>query len=439
MIRKSLSFSIRINREETGPYPRRSILVALILLYLAPFLSTWLAAISFAICLYRVVKYDAKVFAVDYCLLAPISSLTHVAGSPSLLIYLSLLAGVWHIVRRGIRADAAFVLLIALLNYLLTRMQMDINSFVLCFGQMFVLYALLPNQDGESAARAIKAFCVSLTISSIYAWLLRNTPQIRALTGAESLAIWGSDILRFKGLFRDPNYYMTLLAVGLTALIKLKESNRIRWSAFLIMGGLLALFGILSYSKMFFLSLVLILALFLIWQFWNGKMIRGVALTLISLVLLMVVLSLEDSPLSVVLERFKSAKSISDLTTSRTDVFLVYIRAISGSVRTMLFGFGLAAEGLYRDPHNIYIEATYYTGFIGFSLIVAFYCALIYRLIRKTKSGLKQNIFSKYAVLVMTLVLYCALHGMFAVTFYCEMFVALLSILVTKPKTNIET
>ena len=74
-----------------------------------------------------------------------------------------------------------------------------ISDFVLCFGQIFILYVLLPRQDAVSAERAAKAFCWSLLVTSVYALVFRNAPQLVALRGVEDIAICrltASDVVR---------------------------------------------------------------------------------------------------------------------------------------------------------------------------------------------------------------------------------------------------
>lgn len=413
-------------------YPLLGIMAAVILLYAAPFVSSWISVVSFVILLYRLVRYDARVFAVDYCMLMPISALAKAGGRIPLVIYLCLLAGIWHLIRGGIRRDASYVLLILLLNYLIARMQMNINDFVLCFGQMFVLCVLLPKQDERSAERAAKTFCVSLIVSSTYAFALRNTYQLRAVTGTAYGAMWGTNAVRFCGLFSDPNYYMIFLIVALALLIKLKNSDRIGNLAFWVQVGCLAVFGIQTYSKTFFLMFILLAGIFVIWQYWNKKVIRGVLFTMAGVIGLAAVLTMENSPFAVVLNRLTSSRNLSDLTTGRIDLYLMYLEEITSSVPIFLFGKGMAAEALYRDPHNLYLEVAYYTGVIGLILMAAFYAAMLRIMVRRVTGAPRQNLLAKYEVLGTVLVLYLSLHGMFSQLLYAALFLALLAILITE-------
>ena len=287
----------------TTEYPVWSIAIALVLIALSLFLPVYLCYVAFVICMYRIVCYDAKVFATDYCLLIPWARLFRTAGGMTLLVWLCLIAAIWYLIRGKLRANTALVILILLLNYLLLRMNMAVNNFGLCFGQLCVLFVLLPQQDADSAERATKAFVGSLLICAVYALIFRNTPQMLAVRGPESLAIWGTNFKRFSGIEEDPNYYSTIVIVALALLCKLKETGRLHSLLFWIGGAVLAVVGALTYSKMYLLVLVLLGGIYIIWQFWNKKMIKGVVFSAMAVVAGMYLLFAESSPFAVIMSR----------------------------------------------------------------------------------------------------------------------------------------
>lgn len=422
-------------REKTEyPYPLGGILLIVVLLLAGPFLSSFLVFGAFGISLYRIVKFDSRTFATDYCILLPLSPLYQIPNGMSLMVYVCLLAAVWYFIKNGIRADSSYVMLIVLLNYMVMRMQMNISGFVLCFGQLFMLCVILPKQDGESAERTAKAFCMSVILSSVYALLFRNTPQLRAIRGNEAPAYWGSVLNRFYGIFKDPNYYMTLLIIGLAMLVKLRDCERINRLPFWTMTVGMIVFGILTYSKTFFVVLVVLVAIYIVWQFRNRRYLYGSIIIFLILALGSTLLFAKDSPFAVVMTRLTSANNISDLTTGRTDLFAMYLEAITDDIWSFLFGAGMASKNLGRDPHNIYLEITYYTGAVGLILFMCYYWGMVRVMKKRTAQMRKQNLIARYVVVVMVLILYFTLHGMFAVVSYGGFFMAFLSILLTKKK-----
>lgn len=413
-------------------YPLWGIIAVMALNLMSPFVTSLLVYPAFLICVYRVIRYDEQVFATDYGVLIPVSLLFRTGTGMSLTVYLCLFAAVWYFIRGGIRADRSYVLLIVLLNYLILRMQFQLNNFLLCFGQLFMLCVLLPKQDGVSAERTIKAFCISLLVTSVYAFVFRNASQIVSMRGKESPAYWGSTSMRFQGLFEDPNYYMSLLTVGLAGLIKLKNVGRVKNWFFAITGVAFSLCGLLTYSKTFFLMLILLAAVYVVWQFWDRKFARGAALIFAGIAVVFVLLVADFSPFHVMLTRLTSATNMYELTTGRNEVYEVYLEAITENAGYALFGRGMAGEGLFKDPHNLYLELAYYIGTVGLILMGCFVGALVYVAKSKSAGKQKQNVFAKYTVLIMVLVVHFALHGMYSLVTYANFFMALLAILLTK-------
>lgn len=424
--------SLRPAADRENKYPHWGIILVLALNLLTPFVSPYLPYLAMALCVLRVIRYDERVFATDYSVLITVSMLFRTTGGMSLLIYLCLFADVWYFIRRGIRGEAPVVLVVLLANYLLLRMQMNFADFALCFGQLFLLRILLPEQDAHSAKRTIKAFSLALILTSVYALIFRENSRIVAIRGTEAPAFFGSSIIRFYGLFKDPNYFSLLLITSVAGMMKLKDSKAIGWPFFLVGSGLLIVFGILTISKTFFLMLLLLIVLYLVWQFWNKKILRGVFMTGgVALAVAALLLS-DNSPFATVLDRITSATNLDELTTGRSDVFGAYLSAITENVWTILFGLGLGASRLGLDPHNLYIEITYYLGLVGLGLMVAYYCTLIHAINFRHKDYGRQSMIAKYLPLFMVVMVHMPLHGMTTFPTYTAFFIAALSMLVIK-------
>lgn len=415
----------------TTEYPEFGILLVMALILASPFVSPYLCYAAFLICIYRMVRHNAKVFATDYCILIPVTQIFRTTNGMTFLVWLCLIAAIWYFVWGTIRANATLVLLLVLLNYLITRMQLVISDFVLCFGQIFILYVLLPRQDAESAERATKAFCWSVIITSVYALVFRNTWQLVAIRGVEDVAIWGTSIMRFSGLIKDPNYYMTMLVAGMAALCKLKETGKIGalwfWGQIVIMTA----FGILTYSKTFFLMAIFVGGMYIIWQFWSKKVFKGMAFTILGIVAGAYLLLSENSPFAVVLERLTSGRSLSAITTGRSDLYIRYWNVITENIGNFLFGLGLRAPLLGKGTHMLYLEMIYYVGVIGLVLILAFFISLAQDLQKNNLDTKRQSLIAKYAVVTIAAIQYLSLQGLFQVLTYGVFFVAFLTIVIT--------
>lgn len=416
--------------EYSQQYPWWTMVMAMALILAAPFVSVWLNYGAMALCLYRVIRYDAKVFATDYAILAPVSCVFTTSGRLSMLIILALLAALVLTIREGMKANRTFVLLLVLLNYLVMRMGGGVSKFFLCFGQIFLLWVLLPKQDAKSAEQIAMAFCISLLVTSFYALIFRGTWQLEAVTVEETEAIWGSGIMRFHGLIGDPNFYMTMLIMGLCLLIKLRETNRLKTVPFVLMAVAMTVLGVLTYSKTFFLVLILLGVTYIIWQFVRKKILWGIILVVTVVVAAEFLIFSDDSPFAVVVARLLGSEDLNDLTTGRMDVYMQYLDAITKNPLTFFFGYGFGAPDLPDDPHNIYLEIGYYCGTVGLCLIVAFFASVITGMKDQEPKVAEQSWISKYLPLTMALVLYISLNGMFMVVVYPVIFLSLLAILI---------
>lgn len=415
------------NRSESAS-SKWLVVAAVVLLYLAPFVSPLLAFVAMAIFVARVITNDAVSFAFDYAMLVPIAPLFSYNGM-SLLIYLGLFAAAWFFFTKKKWTKTILAVLILALNYILLRMPWNISGFVLCFGQLFMLAAILPLQDSDSAQRAAKVFCVSLLISSVFALIMRDTPQIFALRGPEYPAYWGSTTYRFHGLFEDPNYYMTLIVTAITILMLLYDRKHVKLPIFL--GGIASflIIGVLTYSKTFFLCVIVLATISIGWLFVRKKQLLGCGL-IIAFVILFVTLLMTSTTFSVMIVRLTSANNLDDLTTGRSEVFAAYYQTIVESIPNALFGLGLAAKRLGKDPHNIYLEITYYLGFIGLGVIIA----LVSSVISEVGKRIKRKLASRYLPLIMAMFLHITLHGIFSVITYAVFFLAILAMLIDERK-----
>lgn len=419
-----LGVAVRRDPSVRARYPFASLGAALVLIFLSPFVSLTLNYLAFGICVYRVIRYDESVFAVDYCVLSGVSYIFLTTGRVSLFAWLSIVAAIWYLVRGGLAVNASLILLIAVFDYMLVRMGTAINDLVLCFSQLLMLYVLLSRQRRESIVPCALAFCGSVLVSSGYALVFRNAYQLRSLLGSEVAAYWGSSLTRFQGLFRDPNYYMTMLTVAIVLLVVLWVNRYVSARALVAGACPLVLFGALTYSKTFLIVLALLVVLFLGMLVHEGR--YGLALGGALLAVVAVVV-LSQTVFSVTLLRISSADSLYDLTTGRSELLVEYLREIAESAEVLLFGKGLSAEILGRGTHNLFLEFAYFLGLTGLLLMVAYAVSLLRLAGRRfRREGENPNGVFRYVALVAFVLLFCTLQGMtFSIT-YTMLYLAIL-------------
>lgn len=413
-----------------APYPKWGALAAMAVLYVAPFITPLLALVAFAILVARIVLYDAKVFAVDYAMMVPITLLFQFEQM-SLLLYLGLFASVWFFVVSPVKKGAHFYIFLIFLNYLILRMSLNVSGVILCAGQLLMMCVLLPLQSADSARKLAQMFCYSIVLSSIYALALRGSSVLFEIRGPEMPAYWGATLRRFQGLFEDPNYYMTLVVTAMTLTMKLFACGHFKLSQFIGMEIVLLCFGALTYSKTFFVAVLIMALTGIVWLYSHKKFMPAIICTVLALGFLLYVI-FSSSFFAVLIFRVESG-NLDDFTTGRSEVFATYYRVISQDALSTLFGQSLDAPRLGKDPHNLYLEITYYLGLVGLLLMITLIGTIVYQVSKKSK---KHDLITKYLPLMMVLILYMALHGIFSTVSYAIFFLAISSIMIERAEAE---
>ena len=413
-------------------YPVGSMIIVLALIYVSPFLSLYLNYLAFLLCIYRIIRYEESVFAVDYCVLASVSYIFVSTGIVSLLSWLSIVAALWWIIKTGVRAIPSFALLVILLNYMLFRMQGEVNTFVLCVSQLILMFVLLTNQRKEGIVCCVKGFCLSVIVSSMYAMVFRNASQINYLLGNEIEAYWKSSFTRFRGLFRDPNYYMTMAAAAIALLAVLYLNRYLSQKAFAAGAGVLMIFGALTYSKTFLVVLIVFCILFVAMLFSRKRYILGIMCVFI---FLMAGIILSRTVLAVTIYRFTSTDNLYELTTGRSELIAEYLQEITKSAGSLFFGAGLSAEILGRGTHNLFLEIVYYYGLTGLGIMTAYIVSLIRLAGQRFEDSMgKRTGILKYMVLLIFLLLFSTLQGLrFSIT-YVILYLSILATIIMPKK-----
>ena len=421
---------LHLKTADESDYHWLGIIATVLIILLSVFTSSYLNFIAFCICLIRIVRYGSISFSTDYCILVTVS-LAFQSNGIILFPYLCLFAAMWFVCTENMKVDYLVIILAIHLAYLFTRMDIGLNNLVLCFSQFVLLSEMIREQSERTVVLSIKSFIAALFVSSLYAYIFRDTGQLNALRGPEAPAYWQSSYFRFNGLFRDPNYYMALLIVALSLLIKLRLKGKLGQFYFVAALISFTIFGLMTYSKTF---LVLTTVAFVICVFLllgRKKYLYAISLVAISAVVICITSQSNGSSLHIILHRFATANSISDLTTGRSELYARYLDAINESASSFVFGYGLSATYLSLSPHNLYLEVLYFTGFVGllfFALEIVGGLHLICR--KKPKEIQRQPLLMIYFPLILVGILFFSLAGMFSPSTYVMIFLALVSVLI---------
>lgn len=260
----------------------------------------------------------------------------------------------------------------------------------------------------EEKERLCVAFIWAVLISSVMRFFDNEYFRISAFTNPLLTITYnsGNDIIRFSGLYDDPNYYTVNLITALCLIVILNYRDRTSKLFCVFSAAALMYFGTLTYSKSFLLLLLFPVFMFMYANNRTGRndiqiisfaMIAGAAA---------VVLLINPDYLTGMQQRLEDGNT---LTTGRAEVWVEYLDYVYNHPDVMLFGKGVGAETFKAlAAHNSYVDILYHLGVVGgFLLIVCIISGGIQMRIKRT------NLLN-YSVMISVLVAYfflSQLHG----------------------------
>lgn len=188
----------------------------------------------------------------------------------------------------------------------------------------------------------------------------------------------GVRIARLQGLTVNPNYYSLDVNLAITGVLALPQmqKRRIKKTEWILV-VLLAIMGVMTLSKSFFLGLI---ATFGVMVFFSGNMKKFIALVsgIVSAVVVVSVLYAQNN--SYVIAMFNrlgdGTGSMEAMTSSRSVIWIGYLKYLFlENPVSLIVGNGIGAgalEAVGKVSHSVYIESFYYLGATGVVLLLAF-------------------------------------------------------------------
>lgn len=229
--------------------------------------------------------------------------------------------------------------------------------------------------------RIIYAFSVGSIIAGIAGSDMVPISNVDAYIDTVAYRVGGVRLIRLQGFTVNPNYYSLDLNMAIAGLLCLgylkKRKIRIRE---IVMIVLLAMLGIMTLSKSFFLGLGVTLVVY----FYSTGNLKGAisafGIGAAAAVIIFVLYQQGNSYIIALIDRFSGADSLDNLTSSRSEIWLGYLNVIFSRPLRLLIGFGLNAPYPTEVPkasHSLYIESIYYLGLIGILILGSFLFALL--------------------------------------------------------------
>lgn len=219
---------------------------------------------------------------------------------------------------------------------------------------------------------ALYCFCCGILLASIIALFKEKSAIISDFINEATIKLAEDEyIYRFAGLQGNPNYYTLDITIAVSALVVVMSVNK-----FNTIGVLLALsliiFGLMSASKSFLISLIVLVVLVLLKAIFNRDIATSIKIISVFLILILGVYIFDKEAINTYMIRFNTDKGadLSEISTGRSDIWLNYIKAIFKDPYLLLFGNGLGTTlNNGKGAHNTYIETIFLMGIIGTAII----------------------------------------------------------------------
>lgn len=298
-------------------------------------------------------------------------------GSFALFTFALMLICIICLVRNGLNLEKYQIVVPALLviETLIAKLiqENSISNSYLFFMVMLVLFPCVMDRSLTDCSfyEATVFFASGIISAALTAQRIAIYPSVSAYITVDSFQL----ITRLSGFYGDPNFYaaqITACIAGIQLLL-IKETERKR--RLLLAGMALLLFycGMLSASKAFVIVLATMLLLWTV--IILDKDNRGTALFRIMIgmaVAAVIILSSSEFTrlFQIITERFSFSANASQITTHRTDLWLMYLDTLSRDPLLALFGQGFTNININgRASHNTLIQGVYQFGIIGFPLL----------------------------------------------------------------------
>lgn len=397
----------------------RSMLAQCILLFIGICAGLWISeycllfVAGITVCTAAFGKIKSAFYQLFFCL--PFTMIYKLSPeSTSLFVYTMLAAGVILTIKTY-RFEKMPLFFIAVFGiYICFGMGSNIATVIKMIMGLMLFFIFVKKTDSEDFKNHIMSFSLGLLGSSCIGLLKGSWPRLDMYFSDMNIIYVGKEqLLRFSGLYLDPNYYSISVIVALTLCLMLfcyKKGNRALLGTMIIA---LSIFGFISYSKMFLLSYSIMVLFFVLWALKSPRKIIITSIAVLFGGIAVYIWMQSSGYLSVMLDRLTGG----DVSTGRFDIWTSYMGYIEYSPLTFFFGDGLGAP-YYKGsgPHNTYIESIFFIGIIG---SIIFLITLI-SIFRAKKNIFKRRIIN-YALMLIFLVMIATL-GCLTINdlmFYC--------------------
>ena len=259
-------------------------------------------------------------------------------------------------------------------------------GFVLNYSVLFC--AILTLDDNAYFRRYTYIYASGLLAASIVRLISYSIPEIdhfiESMTIVNTVKTMNSISTRFTGLDLDPNYFSLQVLIAMACLLVLFNLDGKKEKKSIVLLVILAFFGILTYSKMFIITLIVFIMMTFV------VFIRNNVKTAIKFSSFIVIIC--GGALYFFYEKlfeiywirfFGSGISTDAITTGRVSSWSLFVNEILQNTKVFVLGAGFGTSfAKVKMAHTMYLSTPYYIGLIGIVLSVL-YISSLYKVLRE--------------------------------------------------------
>ncbi|MEN6391101.1 MAG: hypothetical protein ABFD04_11850, partial [Syntrophomonas sp.] len=234
-------------------------------------------------------------------------------------------------------------------------------------------------------------YSAGMLLASTMAYFLLASPGMQRFITVTNYA--NLKVTRLAGFNPDPNYFAMQVLLAVVCLFILSNHTRSNLRKLLQFAaiGCLLFFGFTSVSKMFLISLVMIVLVWFIGMLTSRNDVSQKATVILlcaALVTVIVSTQMFSDMIDEYLKRFAQITNVSSLTTGRSDLQTFYVKYILNNIDVLLCGVGFGLKypvGALNNVHNTPIDFIYRLGVVGTTLFITWFMSIFKQASLKVK------------------------------------------------------
>lgn len=285
----------------------------------------------------------------------------------------------------------------------------------------------------DKLPKIIRFYSLSMIIASAWGWLMMQSGSYLYSKGYVYLSSSASTT-RFAGLVGDAVIYggQNIILIALLLIMLYKDKSHKIFNMICVVG--LVLFGAMTYSKNFFLCLIIEIILY--YFYWNKYRKKDYTFIFMSIATIVCIAACVGVFIHLLLTSnssffvsLRTRFTVNDLTTGRTDIWIYYINWLKNNNLSLIKGMPLSEYKIKRTigihtvsyTHNVFLETMVVFGIL--EAVSLFVWLIVWTM--KTYNNRKDILY--FFPLIMVLIIGATVHGHFEYSYYLNLLLILSS------------